>query len=137
MTNAQLDVLKVYMKEREQNRGAWQTSVFQAVVVFVSIVVPLSLSLDCSGVVGWVLFSSIVFAVVSVISGLYYTHVPTTNLDRVVESGCRAIVSGISHAKFSSVYTAFEIFTGKMFIVSFLVSVVLLLIAMLLRQCGL
>ena len=125
------------MKEREQNRGAWQTSVFQAVVVFVSIVVPLSLSLDCSGVVGWVLFSSIVFAVVSVISGLYYTHVPTANLDRVIESGCRAIASGVPNAKFGSVYTAFEIFTGKVFIVSFLVSVVLLLIAMLLRQCGL
>ena len=135
MTNAQLDVLKGYMKEREQNRGAWQTSVFQAVVVFVSIVVPLSLSSNCSGVAGWVLFASIVFAVVSVISGLYYTHVPTANLDRVIASGCRAIASGVPKAKFGSVYTAFEVFTGKVFIVSFLVSVVLLLTAMLLRQC--
>lgn len=137
MTNAQLDVLKMYMKEREQSRGAWQTSVFQAVVVFVSIVVPLSLSSNCSGKVGWVLFASIVFAVVSIISGLYYTHVPTANLDRVVESGCCAIESGVPNAKFGSVYTAFEIFVGKIFIVTFLASVILLVTAMLLRQCGL
>ncbi len=137
MTDAQLDVLKGYMKEREQNRGAWQAAVFQAVVMFVSIVVPLSLASDCSSVVGWFLFASIVFAVVSVVSGLYYTHVPTANLDRVVESGCRAIESGVPNAKFGSVYTAFEIFAGKVFIVSFLVSVILLLTAMLLKQCGL
>ena len=119
----------VYDQIRQQTEQCekWYASLFQAVVVFVSILLPLSVTCKHTGAARWLLLATIVLASISLGCGMFYTFVPLRNQGRVVQDAKRRLKANpMNPGAFGSKYTKWENLIGKVFLVSFILSVLFL-----------
>lgn len=119
----------VYNQIRQQTEQCekWYASLFQAVIVFVSILLPLSVTCKHTGAARWLLLAAIVLACISLGCGMFYTFVPVRNQARVVQDAIsRLKANPMNPGAFGSKYTKFENLIGRVFLVSFILSVLFL-----------
>lgn len=122
----------VYDQIRQQTEQCekWYASLFQAVVVFVSILLPLSVTCKHTGSARWLLLVAIVLACTSLGCGMFYTFVPVRNQGRVVQDAIRRLKTNpMNPGAFGSKYTKWENLIGRVFLVSFILSVLFLVVA--------
>ena len=127
----------VYDQIRRQTEQCekWYASLFQAVVVFVSILLPLSVTCKHTGTARWLLLTAIVLACISLGCGMFYTFVPVRNQGRVVQDAIRRLKANpMNPGAFGSKYTKWENLIGRVFLVSFILSVLFLMVAVFLAR---
>ena len=127
----------VYDQIRQQTEQCekWYASLFQAVVVFVSILLPLSVSCKYTGAARLLLVVAIVLACISLGCGMFYTFVPVRNQGRVVQDAIRRLKANpMNPGAFGSKYTKWENLIGRVFLASFILSVLFLVVAVFLAR---
>ena len=108
----------------------WYAFLFQVDVVFVSILLPLSVTCKHTGAERWLLLAAIVLACISFGCGMFYTFVPVRNQGRVVQDAIsRLKTNPMNSGAFGSKYTRWENLIGMVFLISFILSVLFWVVA--------
>ncbi len=133
ITNDQRRAVYDQIRQQTEQCEKWYASLFQAVVVFVSILLPLSVTCKHTGAARWLLLPAIVLACISLGCGIFYTFVPVRNQGRVVQDAIRCLKANpMNPGAFGSKYTKWEDLIGRVFLISFILSMLFLVVAVLL-----
>jgi len=133
ISDAQLRAISEQMSKSCEQLDKWHSMVFQAVVVFTSIVTPLSLSAakDAHKIVAACQACAVLFACLSVLFGLFATFVPVRSQRRMTNDAIQKLSENPIHPEpFGTKNTVFENVMGWLFIGMIVLSVVSLIAAL-------